>query len=433
MQPDSLPAWLKWLEQSHSTEIDLGLERIRTVAERLQLLTPSARVITVAGTNGKGSCVAAIAALLRAAGLRVGVYTSPHLRHYNERIAIDEEFATDEEICAAFSAIATSCGDISLTYFEYGTLAALDIFRQRQVDVMVLEVGLGGRLDAVNILSADIAVITSIDLDHQDWLGHDREAIGAEKAGIVRPGCPLICADPAPPASIFSAVERTGAIYLGLNSVFGYEQNETSWRWWGQSATGDSIEITDLPAPHLALPSLAAAIQVVVLAGVNLGQLDIPGQLDIGKIISELRLPGRFQSLLYEGVEVILDVAHNPAATAHLAQRLRATPFNGRTVALLGMMIDKDRLTSIQQLAPVVDAWYLVDISTIGRAASTVQLTQDLHQLTLSPEGVGTVEECLAAARQTLTPQDRILVCGSFYTVAAALAVLEPSTDSGSA
>ncbi len=424
MQPDSLAAWLKWLEQSHAIEIDLGLERIRQVAERLQLLNPAARVITVAGTNGKGSCVAAVAALLRATGLHVGVYTSPHLLHYNERIAINEAFATDDEICAAFSAIAAACGDISLTYFEYGTLAALEVFRRRQVDVMVLEVGLGGRLDAVNMLAPDIAVITSIDLDHQDWLGHDREAIGAEKAGIVRPNRPLICADPEPPASILAAAKQTGAPYLGLNNAFGFTHTETGWRWWGQSPSGAPIELAGLPLPHLALPSLAAALQVAVLAGVHLADLEV------NKIIGGLRLPGRFQSLDYEGVEVILDVAHNPAASAHLAQRLRATPCQGRTVALLAMMVDKDRLTSIQNLAPVIDAWYLVDISAIARAATTEQLTQDLHQLTLAPAGVGTIVECLAAARQTLTPQDRMLVCGSFFTVAAALAVLGPKVPS---
>src|SRR5690606_5945833 len=219
---DSLQAWLKWLEQCHPTEIDLGLARIHQVAERLQLLTPAARVITVAGTNGKGSCVAAVAALLRAAGLRVGVYTSPHLRRYNERIAVDNEFASDSEICAAFAAIAAACNGISLTYFEYGTLAALEIFRQRKVEVMVLEVGLGGRLDAVNILAADFAVITSIDLDHQDWLGNDREAIGAEKAGIVRAGRPLVCADPSPPASIRAAALTVGAPYYGINETFGF-------------------------------------------------------------------------------------------------------------------------------------------------------------------------------------------------------------------
>ncbi len=311
MQLESLSAWLEWLEQNHPQEIDLGLERVACVAARMALLNPSAKVVTVAGTNGKGSCVTATAALLASAGFSVGVYTSPHLIHYNERIVVDSKPVADEEICAAFAAIYSACQQvsaeypqpISLTYFEYGTLAALEIFRRRNVGAIVLEVGLGGRLDAVNIIDADIAVITSIALDHTDWLGDNREAIGYEKAGIMREGKPVICADFSPPETVLNQAKTLAAPLYLINRDFGFTPIDSErWNWW----TG-AYEFRDQPLPQLPLPSIAAALQVAYLSGLDLSELDA------FNCVADLRVPGRFQTLEWNERQIILDVAHNPS------------------------------------------------------------------------------------------------------------------------
>lgn len=418
MRANSLKGWLEWLEQCHPLAIDLGLDRIRQVAERLQLLTPSARVITIAGTNGKGSCAAATAALLRAAGLRVGVYTSPHLLHYCERISINGTAATEQEVCAAFERIYNALDSVSLTYFEFGTLAALDIFNQHQVDVMVLEVGLGGRLDAVNIIDADIAVITSIDLDHQDWLGNDRESIGREKAGVIRAHKPFVCADPHPPESVINAARSLGAPLFLLSHDFGFSADAAGWRVWSSNLRHARCEWQDMPLPFLPLPSLAAAIQVTSLL-----ELDLSGS-QVSEAMATLRLPGRFQQISYRQREFILDVAHNPAATAHLAARIAQQSGSGRTLAIVAMMADKDRLGSLGNMAQLIDAWYLVDLEGVARAASPAELAADLRQLNLSPAGMGSIEECIALAVNAAGSEDRILVFGSFFTVAGALTVL---------
>lgn len=421
MQFTSLQAWLSWLEQCHPQEIELGLDRIRQVASRLDLLTPKARVVTVAGTNGKGSCVTATAALLQAAGLRVGVYTSPHLLAYNERIVIDGKSASDDVICTAFARIAQACEGISLTYFEYGTLAALAIFTQQNVDIMVLEVGLGGRLDAVNILSADIAVITSIDIDHQDWLGDNREVIGTEKAGIMRAQRPVICADPEPPASLMAAANALGAPWFGVAESFGFSRTIDGWHWWGKNLAGQLSEYTFDSPPSLPLPSMSAALQVVHLLGIDLTQCDI------ARVLDTLLIPGRFQRMTYAGCEVILDVAHNPAACAYLCRRLQAQPVAGRTFALVAMMSDKNRIDSLRNLQPVIDAWYLAELDNIPRAATSAQLRQDLAAINTQVDGVGSIAHCLQQLTGQVMPHDRIVICGSFYTVAAALTYMGAS------
>lgn len=419
----SLQSWLARLEQLHPREIDLGLERIQQVAERLGLLQPRCRVITVAGTNGKGSCVAAIAALLRAAGYKVGVYTSPHLLAYNERIALDTGLASDDEICAAFAAIENARDAISLTYFEFGTLAALDIFRQRQVDVMVLEVGLGGRLDAVNVIDPDIAVITSIDLDHEEWLGSTREKIGAEKAGIIRPGRPVVCADRQPPASVVLRAQELAAPWVALDHDYGYAQVDQDWHWW--SKVGGTLTLT-LPKPHLPLPSVAAALQVARLLGVDLTR--IPA----ADVLMRLTLPGRFQRLWLKEREIILDVAHNPAASAYLSKRLASSPSSGRTHAMVAMMADKNRLASLRNLQARISSWYLADLG-VSRAANVEQMADDLRQLGLEPCGQGSVQQCLFHLLEHTEPGDRILIWGSFYTVAAALSLLQTLDEGESA
>ncbi|HSC68211.1 MAG TPA: bifunctional tetrahydrofolate synthase/dihydrofolate synthase [Cellvibrio sp.] len=424
MQLNSLSAWLDWLEKNHPTEIDLGLARISCVAERMQLLRPAAKVVTVAGTNGKGSCVTATAELFRAAGFSVGVYTSPHLLHYNERIVIDGVAAPDAEVCSAFEAIFSACNQtsashpesVSLTYFEYGTLAALEIFRRRKVAAVVLEVGLGGRLDATNIIDADVAVITSIALDHTDWLGDNREAIGFEKSGIMRAGKPVICADFSAPQSLLSQAQKLAAPLHLISRDFGYSTVDNfTWNWWNAD-----VRFASQPLPQLPLPSLAAALQVACVLGLDLSGLDAFARL------AALRVPGRFQTMLWRGRTVILDVAHNPAATAYLVERLLVEAAPGLKIhAIVAMMSDKDRAQSLENLKRRVDYWYVADLSYIPRAASVAQLHQNLADLNVAVEFSGSVSECLGAAFNNSALNDLILVCGSFHTVAAGLQALE--------
>ena len=422
MQLPSLAAWLDWLEKNHPTEIDLGLKRITLVAERMTLLKPEARVITVAGTNGKGSCVAATASLLGAAGLSVGVYTSPHLLQYNERIVVDGNPVADDEICSAFEAIFTACqqtssdypAPISLTYFEYGTLAALEIFRRRQVTVMVLEVGLGGRLDAINIIDADVAVITSIALDHTDWLGDNREAIGFEKAGIMRSGKPAVCADFSPPQSVLDHAQTLSTPLQLISRDFGYSiVNDSLWSWWNNDAVFASQALPQLP-----LPSVAAALQVASILELDLIALDAFNR------VAALRVPGRFQTMQWRERLVILDVAHNPAATAYLAERLQQGKTCSRIHGIVAMMADKDRAQSLANLKGQLSSWRIADLSNIPRAASIEQLRQDLMGLGEDVMFSGSVADCLNAAYQNSAPGDRLLIFGSFYTVAAGLQAL---------
>jgi dihydrofolate synthase/folylpolyglutamate synthase len=424
MQFESLPAWLAWLETCHPREIDLGLDRIRQVAERMELLVPAARVVIVGGTNGKGSCVTATAALLGAAGYSVGVYTSPHLLAYNERIQIDNKLATDEEICMAFERIYAACHQsppsepISLTYFEYGTLAALEIFRQHQVTAMVLEVGLGGKLDAVNLIDADVSVVTSIDLDHQDWLGDNREDIGREKAGIYRAEKPAICADPLPPESLLGAIGNLGAIPYLRDQAFGYQQeNGLRWSWWGAAG-----QFSDQPLPQLPLPSMAAALEAVTHLGVGINAQSFT-------LLANLRVPGRFQQLEWRGRQVILDVAHNPAATAFLARGLemKRIKYPGQQVhAVVAMMFDKDRRNSLKNLKQWIDHWYLADMTHIPRATSCDQMCKTLADLGLEAEFSGSLDLCLAKVLDKSVTGDFVVIFGSFYTVAAGLVAINP-------
>jgi dihydrofolate synthase / folylpolyglutamate synthase len=417
MELHSLTAWLTWLEQHHPSEIDLGLDRIRAVAQRMDLLTTSALVVTVAGTNGKGSCVAATAALLQQAGHKVGVYTSPHLLYYNERIVVDGKQATDTEICAAFAAIYRACytdtaNSISLTYFEYGTLAALFIFREYQATALVLEVGMGGRLDATNILDADVTVITSIDLDHTQWLGDTREAIGVEKAGIMRKNKPIVCADFSPPQSIINrAAELQSPLYL-ITRDFGYNvadnQCALSWIWWT-----DNTEFQHQPLPQLPLPSVAAALQVATL-------LKLPMSAATFLHLAQLRVSGRFQEIHWRDRRVILDVAHNPAAVAFFVKNLlkkTSVPVH----MLIGMMADKDRERSLAHLKNCVSHWYVVDLSPNLRAASVQQMQDALNRLGVEPIFSGVMKMCLEEAYTRSQLGDTLVILGSFYTVSAAL------------
>ncbi|MES2674796.1 MAG: bifunctional tetrahydrofolate synthase/dihydrofolate synthase [Pseudomonadota bacterium] len=432
MRHASLADWLGWLEQSHPIEIDLGLTRIRQVAENLQLLNPVAKTIIVAGTNGKGSCVAACAALLQSAHYSVGIYTSPHLLHYAERIQVDGKSVSDVEICNAFEkiAVATEAAAISLSYFEYGTLAALEIFKQHNVDFMVLEVGLGGRLDAINIIDADVAIITSIALDHQAWLGDTRELIGREKAGILRLHKIFICADESPPQSILTlAAELETQTYL-LGRDFSYRLDAKKWQWQGKNSDGDSVSFFDMSAPHLPLPSVAAALQAIYL-------LDI--KLDLAVIEATLRkltLAGRFQKIVFRNREIILDVAHNPAATEYFARRLTNEPCAGRTHAIVAMMADKDCAASLANLVGVVDTWYLLDLADIPRAATPEALAGKLVRLDVKVNArnnntgySGDINAIMQTLLSASDAGDRVIVFGSFYTVAAVLFYLQANIE----
>lgn len=411
----TLDGWLHWQETLHPRAIDLGLERVRAVSGRLRPDPPAHAVITVGGTNGKGSCVALLEAILRAGGYRVGAYTSPHLLRYNERIRVDGADADDETVCRSFALIDAARGERTLSYFEFGTLAALDIFRDAGVDVAVLEVGLGGRLDAVNAVDADAALVVSVGIDHVDWLGADRDSIGYEKAGIYRPGRPAICADPDPPPPLLDHARNLGADLRLVGRDYGFARTGQTWRWWAEGASFD-----DLPPPALAgehqLGNAAAA-----LAALHSLRDRLPlSAAAVHAGLSRARLPGRFQ--VFPGaVEWILDVAHNPHAAAVLADNLRERPCAGRTSAIVGLLADKDADGVIRAMAPVVDAWYPVTlVGPRGRAgAELADILRSMGARATAQEGFR--EACrsaLAAAR----PGDRIVVFGSFHAVAPALA-----------
>ncbi len=415
MRFDTLADWLRWQETLHPSEIELGLERVADVLARLDLKTPSFTVVTVAGTNGKGSSVAMLEAILRAAGYRVGCYTSPHLVRYNERIRIDGEAVSDRALCEAFDRVDRARGlglqKTSLTYFEFGTLAAIDLLQRADVQIAVLEVGLGGRLDAVNALDADVALITAIDLDQQDWLGNDRETIAREKAGILRTGRPAVCADPRPPASLLAYADQLGAQLLVAGQDFHWQDRGEEWEW-----TGAQVH-------HLPQPALAGRHQLDNAAGV-LAVLqwlatDFPVTSEaIGHGLRSVQLPGRFQLVAGPPLH-IFDVAHNPQSARVLADNLARQPCVGNTRAVLAMLADKDMAALADNLRGQVDHWYLAPLD-VPRGATVTQLQAALGDVVSS--GFDSVPAALAAARQASTPEDRIVVLGSFYTVAAALA-----------
>ncbi|MEE4378631.1 MAG: bifunctional tetrahydrofolate synthase/dihydrofolate synthase [Candidatus Competibacteraceae bacterium] len=414
----TLAQWLAWQETLHPKAIDPGLERVHEVAVRLGLHQPNYRVITVGGTNGKGSCVAFLDAILRTAGYRVGAYTSPHLLRYNERIRINGREVDDAALCHAFTRIDAARGAISLTYFEFGTLAALDIFREAGVEVAVLEVGLGGRLDAVNILDADAALITSIDLDHMEWLGPDRDSIGFEKAGIYRAGRPAICADPSPPARLINHARNLGALFIQAGQDYTFQCAATHWQWRHGSVAWEELPLPKLFGRHQIANAAAALMTLHALS------VQLPITIEaIRKGLEQAGTLGRFQ-IISGPVEWILDVAHNAHAANALAQGLRDRPCSGRTWVVLGMLADKDAATVIRPLNDLVDGWLVASLEG-QRGRTGFQLANTLKQAGITASVVpfsGVPDACLAAARQAI-PGDRIVVCGSFYTVAQALTV----------
>jgi dihydrofolate synthase/folylpolyglutamate synthase len=404
----SLADWLAHVERQHPQAIALGLERVAEVFSRLALAFPCP-VLTVGGTNGKGSTCAMLESILQAAGYRTGHYSSPHLLRYNERVRIAGREAEDGALCEAFDSVESARAGVPLTYFEYGTLAAFWLFARERLEVLILEVGLGGRLDAVNIVDADCAVLTSIGIDHVEYLGPDREAIGCEKAGIFRPGRPAVVADPAPPASVLAADARL----LLLGRDFGYIPQGTQWTWWGPEAR----------RAGLAWPALRGAIQLrnasAALAALDALKARLPVAMqDVRRGLAEVTVPGRFQ-VLPGRPQVILDVAHNPEAAAVLASNLGDSGFAPETIGVLGMLKDKDIGGVVRAVAPRISRWHLATLPG-PRGAAAAQLLDVLRA-----EGVrapaaahASVGEALAAARGEAGENDKIVVFGSFLTVA---------------
>ncbi len=416
----SLQQWLDYQQGTHARPIDLSLERVREVAARLRLLEWHCPIAIVAGTNGKGSTATMLASLLQANGRRVGLFTSPHLLRYNERVQIDAVPAGDATLVAAFERIESARGAITLTFFEYGTLAALSAFREAQIEAMVLEVGLGGRLDATNILDADVALLCSIGLDHRQWLGETLDAIGAEKAGIFRPRQQVVLGSAQMPASVW---RRLGELECRTLTA----EREFRWRIEGLGFEGERwhyrsqhCSLEQLPAP-----ALRGAIQYrnAATALTALQLLDIPGACDptrVGDALRAAHLSGRYQIVPGE-VEWILDVAHNEPAAQVLSQALSARPSRGRTLAVAGMLADKDAPAIAAALDAQIDRWILAGIEDEPRGLSAEALAARLPTLRGALAQEPTVRAACARARREAKPADRIVVFGSFHVVGPAL------------
>jgi dihydrofolate synthase/folylpolyglutamate synthase len=459
--------WLSWLETLHPKAIDLGLQRVYTVACALDLIQPASpishefsgafkpqsakstpTIITVAGTNGKGSCVTVLEQSLTYSSANsstnssntnstaqavavnfVGSYTSPHIHHFCERIRIDMQPVSEALVCAAFTAIDAARGELSLTYFEFGTLAALWIFAQKNIPVIVLEVGLGGRLDAVNIVDADIAVVTSIDIDHEEWLGSDRNIISQEKLGVARARRPLIIAETDLTLALSLAVQNDSSLLIDRD-FFIHLQGDTQAAVKDEAdnyvESGNLIQANHwqfqyrglaciLPLPSLPLPSVAAAL--VVLDWLKI----MPNQESLIALMKRLTLTGRFQKAVVDNNCVIYDVAHNPAAAIYLAKRLLQEPTNnsGKTFAVMAVMSDKDHDAILKPLLNVIDHWYLGDLTNLPRAARAQDLSVLLRRNHCSYDIESTIENAFHKASSVAGEHDRIVVFGSFYTVAA--------------
>ncbi|HHM06254.1 MAG TPA: bifunctional tetrahydrofolate synthase/dihydrofolate synthase [Gammaproteobacteria bacterium] len=411
----TLQAWLSWQERLHPRAIDLGLERVRVVQQRLGLQRPPFLLITVAGTNGKGSCVALLEAVLVAAGYRVGAYTSPHLLRYNERVRVAGAAVSDDELCAAFERIDRARGAISLTYFEFGTLAAMDIFFRAGLDVAILEVGLGGRLDATNAWDADLALISTVDVDHSAWLGPDREAIGREKAGIMRPWRPVVLGETAPPASVLAHAAAVGAQPYSLGRDFGSDVGPAGWGWWGPGGHGWQ----GLPEPLGGGAVQRGNAAAVLMALTLLAERCPVGVTAVREGLAAARLRGRAQCLDGAGLRWC-DVAHNPQAARALAARLRELPCAGRRHAVLGMLADKDAAGVVAALADEVDGWHAAGLA-VPRGLSGAELAGRMGTLAAPVSVCENVAAALEAVAAQAGEQDRIIVVGSFYTVSAAL------------
>lgn len=426
---DSLDGWLSWQEQFHPRPIDLGLERVAEVFCRLESKPKKIPTITIAGTNGKGSCVAFLEAIYRAQGYRVGAYTSPHILRYNERIRVDGQPVSDEDICAAFERIDAVRGDTSLSYFEFGTLAALDIFSRADVDVRILEVGLGGRLDAVNIVDPDVALVTTIAIDHVDWLGHTEAEIGREKAGIFRSGTPAVIGDSRAPDSLLQAAREKQADILQIGQAFNYQKRADGWDW-----RGDELKLLHLPEPVLKGEHQFRNASSVIMAVMCL-QAQLPiDETAIRQGLQYAQLKGRFQliggncsgksaahSPFVRGaadIPVLLDVGHNPQAVQTLIEYLQESFPAVKIHAVFAMMKDKDIPGVLAMMRDRVAEWYLAPLKN-PRAASEELLNHYFQQQDIRNVNTGYADFAAAFndARHKALPGELILIFGSFFLV----------------
>ncbi|PMJ88273.1 bifunctional tetrahydrofolate synthase/dihydrofolate synthase [Vibrio sp. 10N.261.55.A7] len=397
-----LPMWLDYLSNIHSSAIDLGLDRVQAVAQSAELTKPAPTVITVAGTNGKGSTCAIMEAILLDAGYSVGVYSSPHLIRYNERVRINGLDLSDEKHCQSFDFIEKARGDISLSFFEYGTLAALRAFQMERVDVVLLEVGLGGRLDATNVVDHDVSVITSLAVDHVDWLGDDINVIGFEKAGIYRSNRPAICGQPKPPATVAAHADDIGAQFHQVGIQFQYEkESDTIWRW-----SSGTFELEDLPIPSLPLANAATALMALATAELDLSDVNIVNGL------KSAQLPGRMQ-VISTSPTIVLDVAHNPHSAQYLVSSIQQQYPDRVIHAVVAMLHDKDIETTLSELGEIVTHWYPASLEG-PRAATADELYAHLPQ---AKDKFNSPVEAFNRALTQADVEDVIIVVGSFHTV----------------
>ncbi|MEP5567000.1 MAG: folylpolyglutamate synthase/dihydrofolate synthase family protein [Halioglobus sp.] len=421
MTSKTLEHWLKHLETLHPSEMELGLERVSQVAHALDLLPLKLPVVTVAGTNGKGSTVAVLESLLSECGLRPGTFTSPHFLRFNERIRVNREEVDDEAIVAAFEAIEAARSEVSLTYFEFATLAALLVFKREAVDYVLLEVGLGGRLDSANMIDADVAVITSIDLDHQDWLGDTKGLIAREKAGIMRRGRPVVIADPAPPPELLQVAQdlEAGPVYR-LGEEFECSGPAACWQGSLVSSKGAVVPLKDMSSAALLAANVCAAAQAALLLGVEFHQEQLQRAIE-----SSIR-PGRLQRLKVGEQHYLLDVAHNPAAIDKLLENIAATPCNGRTIALFSAMKDKAVDEMLAACSGYFDAWFLGEQTANPRAMPAAQIGELLRKHGQGPISESkNLRQAFRRAQSVMSGEDLLVVFGSFFTVAAVLPQLE--------
>lgn len=428
MTERSLAEWLSYLEQLHPSAIDMGLERSRIVLQRLGLSTLAPRVITVTGTNGKGSTCAFIAALLQAQGLKVGVYSSPHLLRYNERVQIADAEVSDALLCEAFAAVEAARAEVSLTYFEMGTLAAFWLFNRAGLDALVLEVGLGGRLDAVNLLDADIAVVTSIGIDHSDWLGDSRESVAFEKAGIFRAGKPALCGDREPPQPLLDQVALLDSPFFLRGRDYDLSCNAQDWSWYGLDHQGEALSLRHLPVLDLPMENAALALQVYAL-------MQLPWQPEvIRQTLQQTRVVGRLDRRLLnwqgKSLTLLLDVGHNPHAAGYLAQRLATRSVPGKRLAVFGLLADKDLPGVVAPLLSEVDSWAVAALP-VSRTRAAAELHAHLHSSGARVTAYASVQAALEAQCEQAADGDEVLLFGSFYCVAEALDWLGRQANGG--
>ncbi len=417
MRFQTLDQWLSWQESLNPKEIDLGLERVSRVLHQAGHNNYfDCPLIIVAGTNGKGSVVAYLEAMALAEGCTTCSYTSPHLLRYNERIRINGREIDDESLCMAFERIDQARGDEQLTYFEFGTLAAIDLFMAVKPELVIMEIGLGGRLDAVNIMQPSVAVITTIAIDHTDWLGTDRETIGFEKAGILTAGCPAVCGDSNPPQSLLEHAAKLGVDLKLIGTDFRVEPGAGQW-----SLHADGNSMAELPLPALAGEFQLSNAATAIIALKSLRGFSV-GADAIQQGLVHVSLPGRFQ-IIRQQPAVIVDVAHNPQAAASLVSQLRAHDCAGRTYAVVAMLADKPATDVIQLLSSEIDCWYTAGLESVPRGLSARQMADAVEQLTsdvklcAASTVAGACDQALAAA----AIDDRVIIFGSFYTVAEAM------------